>query len=604
MPWGAQLLAWLAGLALVLLTWSLVSLPAYAIEKVFQRAGTRLAAFLQDQKEAFQAASEESSQLVRNSFDHFFRSHSYKDIRNRNPQLWEKTVKNIVRPMVATRDRLRSAEKQMGKLSVRVSNAAKQIDETKFEFPSIPPLKLDTDEELADVQQVHKARYQLTIVSFLILALVLVNVGMLSQILRDIVTVASIRVIGPMRLYHFLAMFLTTIEAGIGVLHAHFGLESEGRGRSYWPQGLTVLGATGFAFVEGFFYSRVGSADQSVQFPLGVTFTMEFAFFVLGFLLPLVLTGLGSVAYRSLMGTLEGHTLRHVKSQLKRSNKIARRLDATLERIKSNLHSVREEVHQLDQSLPQSSEEQTRKLVKTIDEQGKEIRKLAETKPVWAVNLVQELTEAEVQQEAHRVGAYLLATVATLGLSIWLGIYAFSALYPALQPWWVAAIAIASGTTLLACGLLLRPTPIAVDDAGALRPVDGFGYRVWSVVAALAVVAILGFETYVLAREAVPAGLGLPWVVVLGAGLALVALGRELASTVLMAVCCASAAVVLIRRFGVWLGLWLVRLLIGMMTVVEFIASLLAQPLRWILDILERPKRRAALQGKPETTNR
>jgi hypothetical protein len=104
-------------------------------------------------------------------------------------------------------------------------------------------------------------------------------------------------------------------------------------------------GALLLAIVEGSFYSLVAPEREPIRLPLiDVMLSWEAAWFSWGFVLPLVLFGLGHMFYRALTEVVSGHTVaafrtdaKRLRRELEQLNKSSANLNEAADRARDHM---------------------------------------------------------------------------------------------------------------------------------------------------------------------------------------------------------------------------------------------------------------------------
>jgi len=218
------------------------------------------------------------------------------------------------------RKAMRGAGKSLDKLarqSGELRNAMLAISASSGGAGALPP----QPEMLSETEALRKAHMRLTVSSLLVAALVFVNTGMLSQILRDLNIIPPSYAVLGIPLFYFLALMITLIEAGLGFVHGILSENEPGEEEKiHFGAWAVVLAAMGIACVEGFFYSRI-SPDRTriVTIPI-VNYGVPEPdiFFIWGFLLVMTLFLLGLMWYRAFSSVLHGSAPRKLYKTLGR----------------------------------------------------------------------------------------------------------------------------------------------------------------------------------------------------------------------------------------------------------------------------------------------
>jgi hypothetical protein len=585
--WALKLLV--ASIAIIVL-WAVLAFPAYIIERFIRKVREAIQAFAAKVSTRYLARWSSGRAEAASCFQPFFSSHSFRYVRDKNWTLWEQTLNRLLDPINHSLELLTTVSMTLIRVAEGIGQAIRLIQERS---PLLQPLgNLPTIERLGEeFRLLRQAKARLLVSSVIISLLVYVNTGMLSQILRDVVEFGEVAILGPFKLYHFLALLLTFIEAGLGVLHANLSLDAATQpAHTYVPQGVTILGSAGLALVEGFFYSRVGVApageQQVFSIPLlGMSLDMEHAFFFLGLTLPLLLAAFGHMWFRALMVIRETSTVPSLQATLRATAALSERLARSFGAIQAGLDQAAAMERELRASWLGVSESPAVDVLRRVEAVKADMEARWAQPPPWASRIVEELTEPEIRQQALRVSALLLLTLSASSVATWIHARDILATFPAIGPFSALAIALLQLLAFLSLGHVLRPAPLVAEpEAGVLRPVEGFN-ALPPRLGALAIVAfILTVNVTVLIRRAIPAGVGLGWSIALAIGAGLILLGREVASMLSMAECCFSAAVVLFESVCAAVAVWLLRALLGMFFVLEFLLGLVAAPATMLFE--------------------
>ncbi len=580
-PFVPEILRWVLTIAALSLAWAVIAIPAYLMGPLIRETRQNISTLAKRLSGSLAKLWRAPLELA-SAFELFYKSHQFYEMYEEGKARWQETISGIRKPLLQLRSALTKAKREWQRLGDCLSQATRRLDRVPPSVPGLPNLEGGTALQ-EQFMRVRRARATIWIVSVFLVALLLVNTGMLSQILRGI-DVGVIRIIGGLWLYHVLALLLTLIEGAVGVAHAHFGVqEPEEQERTYLLQPVLVLFAVLLAFVEGFFYSRVGDPQQAAEVPfVDVTLNMQQAFFIWGFMLPLVLALLGYIWFRSIIVVRDGHSLEAMHRELERLADLRERtLDVgqVLERVRASLSS----------SAPALSGPS---IDAVINDSMTKLDQLKGETPPWAAPRVARASEAVAVREAQRIGAWLLVTILSVGFLVWIHREALTSVYPAMARWLVWGIACSHAAALLAAGMFLRASPVAVSQNGVLQPLGGARGKVGRWLGLGVVLLVIGFDLFVFLRELSNGRQGTPWIVVVALGLLLVVVGRELASMLTLAACCVRAGLRLARKaialLAVGVAVATIRALLGLFLVTEFILNLLALPATALLQRLAK----------------
>lgn len=406
----------------------------------------------------------------------------------------------------------------------------------------------------AAVQQIHLtteeariARRRLVMSTLVLVAMVAVNTGMLSEILNALDIGTRLRYAGVQLTYVF-ALLLTLAEVGIGLLHGVFSEdERDGEDRRLRiGVALTVIGAAIVAGVEGSFYGRIGENREPLVI-LDIAIPMPLAFFAWGLVLVLLLFGLGSVWYRALAVTAKGSVAAEVSKHLTNLTKIAAESRRQLGEVGRLL--TREAEHadaasmRATDALPPTSP--------AVDRAADGLRGLEARTVLWTALAI------------AAAAAFFLVWQQTL-----------AALYPALEVWSVRAVALGHLALFFIAGLLMRPLESTIDR----RSVQGRGFgHLRNALGSILCLTVGAAGFALLAYQAAGAGVG-GWLLAVPLAVALMFAGRELSGLVgFVGLVVQPLAHALHRVFD--LSLVLAMRVLGIaLVLVEFLLNILISP--------------------------
>lgn len=231
-------------------------------------------------------------------------------------------------------------------------------------FPNLKELRLSPEfEKLPDEQpEARKRLIALVSLSAMLAIAIIVNVGMLSQILSELGFIPRHLRIVFIPLYVVLALALSTLEAAVGFL-LHL---AEDKPVLFWA---LVLVAGVICTVEGFFYSQVAPEKEAVfELPLQLaSLRQQDVFFLWGFCIIVVLIGLGYFWHKFLQEYLSATAKRAVRRQL-------RVVDRRLEEAGQLAQQIRDDLGRAAASGDQATAklsgctEKADELIKRVDE--------------------------------------------------------------------------------------------------------------------------------------------------------------------------------------------------------------------------------------------
>lgn len=420
---------------------------------------------------------------------------------------------------------LKRVSKTLERLSEHIARLANEIENTDVQqMPDAPDISQPAD--VAKSENFLRVEWlKLALSGAILLGLMLVNTGMLSQILRDLGVVPATMTFLGIPLAIVFAFILTLVEAGLGIAHGALREEYSEK-LSLWPH--TVLAfALLLSCVEGFFYSRVAPSGSPFTFPfIKYTIPQTDLFFLWGMILVLTLFLLGSIAYKAAAAILKGSDLttfrREVRKTQKQLNQYERRLVSSkkvLEETKAALKLAEETIG----GPATNSANVWQILTRLMDE----LQKLKETPPAWTRQKEENLTRSEVYQLADSAGLWLILSILGAVVLIKTGLYCFEAFYPSLPNGILWVFAIGQATVFFAVGFLLSLDVMVVKGEHDQRQVWSAPYYSHILAFGLGGLAVIVYLA-VFFTLALPLSLGSLWFLNLLVGLLLSAAGKRL----------------------------------------------------------------------------
>lgn len=583
-PWLQPVMAWSIALVIVFVS---LTIPAYLIFwPFFERARTEVASFVVRLVQRLQANRRERSERLNSAADEFLKDGGLWRLNSEAHGHWSALVAKLTRVLRKLRRPVGNAAVILDQVNKKVSSLQEELrgsDSTRLQtFPALP----EYEEAVESTASLRVAILKMILATTILFALMLVNTGMLSQILRDLGVVPAAMMFAGVRLAYVFAFILTLVEAGLGVAH--------GSTRSDNAEKLSILPfiMTSFAvvlgFVEGFFYSRVApNGNFSLPF-LNYEMPQSNLFFFWGFVLVMTLFSLGLISFENfalaLRGTKAGTFKREMRKLQKRHDRLARAAKTSEEMLRRAKTASQE----MDNFLqgPAANGESVRE---ELDKVSKQIGTLKDSAPEWVKDKEATLTRSEVHQLAQQGGLWL--TFASLGITVMTitGLNSFEAFNPNLKPMVLWVLAVGQSVVFFGVGFLLGTGETVVQGSGTER-------RVWAtprlstwcayVVGALLVVTYITLFFVV----ASPLGLGAIWFSNLVVGLFLIAAGNQLSAllNVVRLWLWRVWNVIMLALEGLWLGF--MRLLQMALAILENVSYLLAAPLDKLLRLLIGPK--------------
>jgi hypothetical protein len=412
----------------------------------------------------------------------------------------------------------------------------------------------------------------------LLTGLLLVNTGMLSQIIRDLGFIPQTYSFLGVPLYVLFALLLTLIEAGVGAVHA----TTTENGKITILPGVIFLLAGTIACVEGFFYSQVAPDKKSlIEFPfIGYQMKQGQLLFLWGFALVMILFLLGSRWYRALETVKRGNALTEAVARFRQLENGPKAYAEALERGSGALGKAREladtACHLLDSVTPKALV-----LRSNVGESLNNLGLLEESPPSWAHVSEEPLSTGDVHHLAHRAILSLCFILLGAAIFVFEDYRIIFHLYPELSPLLCITFALGLLVIFLGTGFLIRAGEKIVSGTGGERPVISapLWNRAFGVTLTILLVAAYGIVVW---RVRMPRIIAVAWMFNLLLGLCLEALGYHFYP--------------LLSLGGIWIRkLWnvaasifdrlqslIMRCVLAVIIVFEYFALLFAAPIHHI----------------------
>jgi hypothetical protein len=428
-------------------------------------------------------------------------------------------------------------------------------------FPEIP----SPERGIAESASSRLAWLYVVCGGILLVALMVVNTGMLSQILRELAIVPAAIRFGDIPLYFVFAFLLTLVEAGIGFLH---GALSHTDGAEGVPRPLkvsalgTLSAAIAIAFVEGFFYSQVGDPKRVFALTDWLSARHDQIFFIWGTVLVMLLFGLGHVLIRSAQTIRSAGAADHFRRQLKK--------------ITRDIFESKELFEEAEQRFRSATTEAARAADAIQKTRVTDVGKLAVP-----------LSSADVAAIGSRTNAWLAIAVA--GLLVLALIASMTAI-----PYWVG---LGTGVACFVVGLLLRKEDGAIQSGDDVTVVATWDW-VRTSVAALILLGIVTLHIYLFGRLSATVDIA-GWLLSLAMCALLIGAGREAAGAfALFGASILTVATALIA-LGTWLVIAVVFIAVVAVWLLETMLVILAAPVSWFRRT-EPPTRGVPADGTAE----
>jgi hypothetical protein len=486
--------------------------------------------------------------------------------------------KGLVRKLKKLLKPVKNIASSLKQLDGSVLALQKQIEKsnttTEKNLPNLPDASTlaDSDAEL------RVASMSVIVFGVILLGLMLVNTGMLSQILRDLDVIPATLAF----LAYFFASLLTLLEAGIGAAHAWATIRRDDSEKFKVLPTFSILLALIVSFVEGSFYSRIASPTTKVMFPfLNYEMLQTQLFFLWGFGLVWSLFLLGLICFKSGYRLRAGNARTKLEQNLEQLRRKHDHYKVALKNSEEALKNVSNMVSETDKMIkgPATNAESVQE---ELDRVTKEIQTSKTEIPDWAKDKPVSLTRTEVHHFAQTGGLWLLLASAAFVFMTYAGLRILVLVNPTFDPTMHWFLALLQAICFLGSGFLLSSGETIVQGNGGEQKVWAVprfsrwaGYILGGILLLIHLVLFFAF--------AWPMGFGTIWFLNLASGLGLLFAGYMFCPLLYVVRLCLwrfwNALVFVLESF--WYGLN--RLFEIIVIILEHIAYLFATPLVKIL---------------------
>lgn len=434
-PWLRPVLTWIIAFLIVFL---ILTVPAYFIFwPFFERARKQLAAFIEHLAKGLEETQRNRANRLNSAADEFLKDGGLWRLKSESGGHWAKLMGRLTRVLKKLRKPVGKAAKSLDSLIQKI--AALQQSLQRLQLSEVAelqaPLKLPEAEESAEsAREVRVAWMTLILAVTILLALMLVNTGMLSQILRDLGVVPAAMTFAGIPLAYVFAFILTLVEAGLGVAHGATRSRNPDK-LSIWPAIIAVF-AVIVACVEGFFYSRVAPSADTFSLPfLSYEIPQSHLFFLWGFVLVMTLFSLGLIGFEACATVLCGSKSGMLRREIKKLRRGHERYARAVKQAQEALDKAKAAATDADKILqgPATNAESVRQ---ELDRVWKQVEALKGAVPEWAKDKEAALTRTEVHQLAQTGGLWLTVALLGAGAMTITGAYSFKALCGSRSPSW------------------------------------------------------------------------------------------------------------------------------------------------------------------------
>ena len=499
-PWAKPAVAWLLFATIILIV---STLPAYLVLLPIARIiRGRFSEFADWLSEVSVRHSEESQKTREHALDLYTSDHLLMHLVTAGKTTWGRAVSEAMQTADQIRKAVSAATSSADHLIAELPAIHDKLKSLDTIVPKDLPSVGDPSALQADIFRLRVARTQFAGAAFLVLALVAVNTGMLSQILGGLIS-QSIVVFG-IPLYYLFAALITTVESGLGYAH---GVFSESEVDATPRISFSAIAMTGFgigiALVEGFFYSRIHpNRADTVTIPfVNYTIAQSDIYFMWGFLLVMSLFSLGLITYRARVKMLKQTSSAVLKGELV---KLKRNLTDWAEALHSTISLAEKAQQQTKEQLKNPSAKLGLEAIQNLINQLPNIEE-----PSWTQNTRIPLGKAELRSLVVRAGAWfvialLAALVFVVCSTISLGIVVSALPLPL-----GATIGLGLATLMFVAGLLAGNNEIVLEtkhDAKILAPIWSRSIGI-SLIVAFEIISALILVLNIKTRSALVLGL-------------------------------------------------------------------------------------------------
>jgi hypothetical protein len=590
MPWLPSVLSWIIGISIVFL---ILMVPAYFwLWPFFERVREKLDEYIPRLSKLFGEKRKERQHYLDQIADEFLGDNGLRRVKSEGKGYWLELNRKLVFVSTKLRQPIAMATQSLNELKEQIIGLKKQAEKYEIDKAQALPALPESGDELAEAVSALRIAWLKVILSGTILfALMLVNTGMLSQILRDLGVVPATMTFAGIPLSYVFAFILTLVEAGLGV--AHGATREREPDKFFRLSTFMVVFAVILACVEGFFYSRVAPSSGLFTLPfINYELPQSNLFFLWGFVLVMTLFGLGSIGYEAAEIILHGTKSSTLRREIKKLLRIHERYNGAVEASRKNLNEAKKTISDIDKVLHGPADNSV-SVREHLDFVLVELQKLSSETPEWAQDKEEKLTRTEVHELAQTGGIWLIFALLGIVAVTLTGLNSFAAFYPDLPRVILWIMAVGQAVVFFGVGYLFSTRMTLVQGTKGERGVltsPRFSQIASYIIGGLLVVTYLAL----LFTTALPIGMGAVWFSNLVVGLFLIAAGYQLSPLL---------NIVRLWLLRVWnfvlyalevLWFALVRFVHVMVVILENIFYLLAMPLENFLR--KRHERKAAVQ--------
>jgi hypothetical protein len=403
-PWFRPLLAWALATGIIVL---ILTGPAYFIFfPIIHRLRTEFGQFLNRLAVQNQRATEQRQRAIDQAAAEFADDHLLQHLDTSTSTMWSHLMSELSA-------KLGTASGTVGALFDNVAALRKALPDLSHNLSGLPfdgssATTVDLPKAFAQVGSQRVALMQALVNSVILIGVLFLNTGMLSQILRDLGYIPQSLQFAGMPLYYLLAFVIAVLEAGFGFAHGIFSDREEGDSRIQIGAVLVALASVCIGVVEGFFYSRMLPDRQlTVTIPfVNYSMAQTDVLFMQGFLLVMGLFVFGLVLYQAMTKLLRGTALGALRRKLKALAKSAALLADSVQAAEGALQRANAHGHQDGGSRSG--------LLDALRELNDKVTALEREPPTWVANQESRLRKQTVLSMLQSVEIW--SAMALLGM--------------------------------------------------------------------------------------------------------------------------------------------------------------------------------------------
>jgi hypothetical protein len=308
-----------------------------------------------------------------------------------------------VRALRRLRKPVNRAAKAISSTGRTVSDLCSQLKQSNINGPHPLPEVSAAGELIESHAGYRRAWLKLVAAVVLLIGLMAVNTTLTSTILPAIGVVSPSVQFAGIGLATFIAFLLATAEAGIGLCHA---ATKDPERFTLWPYFFLML-ALVISMFDGWAFSQIGQAGSTFFVPLiGYEMRQSDLFFLFGFGITWTLFGLGALAYESGAAVLGGRSGDLLKGALRRLRSLHERYAKSVQKAAAALQDAGPAIATGEQHLNGPGGEN---VVSALDALRREIEQMRIASPTGTAR--GRLQRTEVWQLANFAGMWFVGAL-------------------------------------------------------------------------------------------------------------------------------------------------------------------------------------------------